>query len=149
VDSAYQRASKSSRISIGGTALAYTSWVVNVTGDDIVTNNFEDFDLATEQAYNEGILGFIGCAGDFGGNWDAHLNPEDLTGATPPGLYPRDDLTGVEFYTSIIDAITPWSFPFMRIRTSSTGADCSGANAVTFTCGYMNQGIFAFPSGSV
>lgn len=137
---------KSSRIVADGEALAYTSWKANVTGDDIDTGNFESYDAATAQAYNEGILGFIGCDGDFGGDWDAHLNPEDLTAATPPGLYPRDDLPDTYFYTSIVDDVF-WFFPYLRIRTSSTGGEIKGA--VTFTAGYKSQGIFTFPTGSV
>lgn len=141
-----QRAMKSSRVEVDGTALAFASWKANVTGDDIETNNFLDYSVVTNQAYNEGILGFIGCDGDFGGDWDAGLNPTDLTAVLPPGLYPRDDLANVSFYTSIVDGVF-WDFPYMRIRTSSTGGDVK--TAVTFTCGYRNQGVFLFPTGSV
>jgi hypothetical protein len=142
----YQRAAKSSRVSVGGTALAFASWSAQVQGDDIVTDNFLSYDEAAAQAYHEGILGFIGCDGSYGGDWDASLNPVDYDAVAPPGLYPRDDLADVEFYTSIVDSITPWSFPYQRIRSSNCGAEVN--NEVTFTAGYKSQGPFSFPTGS-
>ncbi len=142
----YQRAMKSSRVSVDNIALAFASWAANVMGDDIDTGNFESFDITTGHSYNEGILGFIGCSGDYGGDWDANRNPVDLDAATPPGLYPRDDLPNVLFYTSIIDDVL-WSFPYQRIRSANCGGDVK--TEVTFTAGYQNQGIFSFPTGSV
>lgn len=141
-----QRAAKSSKVTVAAASLAFASWAANVTGDDIETNNFLSFDVPTEHAYNEGILGFLGCAGDFGGDWDAGVNPVDLTAATPPGLYPRDDLATVKFYTTTLDPVNVfWDFPFMRIRTSNVGAQVKAQ--ITFTAGYQNQGIFNFPTG--
>jgi hypothetical protein len=141
-----QRAAKSSRVSVDGTALAFASWAANVEGEDIPTENFLSYDAATAQAYGEGILGFLNCSGDFGGDWDAGVNPIDFTAAAPPGLYPRDDLPNTEFYTSIVDGVF-WNFPYLRIRGSNVGAQVKAQ--ITFTANYKNQGVFDFPTGSV
>ena len=142
----YQRAMKSSQVVIGGTALAFASWRANVTGDDLPTRNFESYDAATAQSYDEGIIGFLGCGGDYGGDWDAHLNPIDLTAAAPPGLYPRDDLADIQFVVSQVD-LNEWNFPYQRIISCSNGGDVEGK--VTFTASYKSQGVFDFPTGSV
>lgn len=141
-----QRAAKTSRIITDGETLAFASWNARVEGEDLPTENFTSWDATAEQAYNEGILGFLGCTGDFGGDWDASMNPIDYTAQTPPGLYPRDDLPQTFFYTSIVDDVY-FQFPYLRIRTSEVGANVK--ELVTFSCGYMNQGPFDFPTGSV
>ena len=148
MDFVWQRAAKTSSIEVDGLSLAFASWKANVTAQDLPTNNFLSYDSANGMAYDEGILGFIGCTGDFGGDWDASHNPIDFTGlVTPPGLYPRDDLPNVFFYVSAVDANAQFfEFPYMRIRQSTTGADVKGL--VTFTCSYMSQGAFDFPTSS-
>lgn len=136
---------KSSRVIVDNITLAFADWSAQVTGDDIDTGNFDSYDATTAQAYNEGILGFIGCDGSYGGDWDASTNPCDFTAATPPGLYPRDDLPAVYFYTSIVDDVT-WQFPYQRIRGSNCGGNVK--SEVTFTVSYKSQGIFYFPTGN-
>ena len=144
----WQRAAKSSRVSVGGTALAFSSWSAGVKGTDLVTNNFLSYDAANGEAYDEGILGFLSCGGQYGGDWDASVNPIDFTANTPPGLYPRDNLAEVEFYTSIVDNVS-WAFPYQRIRGCTVGVTEADNAKVTFVVDdYKNQGIFDFPTGS-
>jgi len=142
----YQRAAKSSAIEVDGSKLAFANWQASISAIDLDTTNFQSYDATNGMSYEEGILGVIGCAGNFGGDWDAHDNPIDFTGlVTPPGLYPRDDLPDVFFYTSVVDNVF-FEFPYMRIRESQTGAQIKAL--VTFSCSYKNQGIFDFPTGS-
>lgn len=141
-----QRAAKSSAVVVDGLTLAFASWAANVKGKDLPTNNFRSYDAVTAQSYGEGILGFLDCDGDYGGDWDAGVNPIDLTAVAPPGLYPRDDLPNVQFYTSTVDGVF-WDFDYQRIRGSNV--DGKVEDKITFTCSYMNQGKFLFPTGSV
>ena len=69
----WQRASKSSRVSVGGTALAFASWQAQVKGTDLPTNNFLSYDAANGEAYDEGILGFLHCGGTYGGDYDTGI----------------------------------------------------------------------------
>lgn len=64
----------------------------------------------------------------------------------PPGLYPRDDLATVLFYTSILDNVF-WTFPYIRLRSATNGSDVKGK--VSFNCAGKNQGPFTSPSASV
>ncbi len=141
-----QRAMKSSSVVVGGIALAFASWNADVEGVDLSTNNFLSYDTASGEAYDEGILGFLKCSGQYGGDWDAGVNPVDFTAQAPPGLYPRDDLADIQFYTSVVDVVF-WDFAYQRIRKSSNGGEVNGK--VTFSCGYISQGVFLFPVGSV
>jgi hypothetical protein len=137
-----QRSSKTSRILVEATPLTFASWEVNVTGEDAPTVNFESYDVADDQTYDEGILGPIACALRFGGDWDAGLNPYN----DPPGLYPRDDLANLQFFTSRLDAVF-WFFNYARLRSTTVGAALPGK--VTATAEGRNQGRFLFPAGSV
>lgn len=84
----------------------------------------------------------MGAEGSFGGDWDAGLNAFD----NPPGLYPRDDLALVTFYTSTIDLVD-YFFNYMRVRSVKVGAQA--ADLVTFDVdSWMSQGIFTLPTGS-
>ena len=142
----WQRASKSSRVSVGGTALAFASWQAQVKGTDLSTNNFLSYDAANGEAYDEGILGFLHCSGSYGGDWDASVNPIDFTANTPPGLYPRDNLANVELYTSIVDNVF-WDFPYQRIRGCTVGVSSADDKVTFLVDNYMSQGIFDFPTG--
>ena len=144
----FQRAAKSSSLEVDGKALAFGSWTANIKADNLPTENFTSFNVANGMAYEEGILGFIGCDGDFAGDWDASANPIDFTGlVTPPGLYPRDDLPSTFLYISVVDNTQYFEFPYLRIRGSTVNASVKGL--VTFTAKYMNQGIFDFPTSSI
>lgn len=136
-----QRAGKASQVLANGTALAFASWQANVKGTDLVTTNFESYDLATDTTYGEGILGDLNCDLSFGGDWDAAENPLD----DPPGLFPRDNLPNLEFVVNQTDA-NFWSFHYARLRNCSSNAKWDGK--VEFTCDGHNQGVFAFPLGS-
>lgn len=139
----YQRASKASQVTVGGTSLAFSSWKADVDGQDTETTNFESYVLASDTTYREGILGPIVCNITFGGDWDAALNPlED-----PPGLYPRDDLANLAFVVNRTDA-NFWDFPYARLRSAGSGAS-DVSSAISFDCGGMSQGPFVFPLGSV
>jgi len=143
IGTGYQRAAKTARIGVGGAFLTFSSWNLPLTGEDLVTTNFESYNVPAGQTYREGILGDIGVdGGNFGGDWDAHFNPL----GTPPGLYPRDDLANVVMYTSRLDVIL-WTFPYWRVRSSTNGAAMGGK--VTFQVGGNSQGPFTWPTGSV
>jgi hypothetical protein len=137
-----QRAAKTSRVIVGADNLTFASWSANVTGEDFPTVNFESYDAATDQTYDEGILGPLTCEIKFGGDWDAGDNPYD----DPPGLFPRDDLAGVQFQESRLDGVG-WDFPYIRVRSAENGAEIKGK--VLFSVGGKNQGPFTFPSGSI
>lgn len=139
-----QRASKTARILIAAQALTFASWRVEMRGEDASTVNFESFNVAAGQTYDEGILGAISADLNFGGDWDAGTNPL----GTPPGLYPRDDLASLSFYTSRLDAIL-WSFAYARLRGASNSAENPSNGKVAFACTGKNQGPFTFPTGSV
>lgn len=114
-----------------------------MTGEDLITTNFESFNVPVQQTFREGILGDIGVDNaTFGGDWDAGTNPL----GTPPGLYPRDDLASLSMYTSRLDAVL-WSFPYFRVRTATVGAAIN--QKVTFSSGGSSQGPFTWPTGSV
>jgi hypothetical protein len=137
-----QRAAKTSRVLIGAQALTFASWEVTLNGEDYDTTNFESYNAIAGQTYGEGILGPVECDLKFGGDWDAGPNPL----GSPPGLYPRDDLQNVYFYTSRIDMVF-WTFPYVRIRSSVNGGEVRGK--VTFNTSGKSQGPFTFPTASI
>ena len=137
-----QRAGKTTRVGVGGTFLTFASYEVTLEGEDYPTVNFESYNVAQGQTFDEGILGPLSSSIRFGGDWDAGTNPL----ANPPGLYPRDDLATVVFYTSRIDNIF-WNFPYIRLRNATNSAEVRGK--VAFNCSGRNQGIFTYPAGSV
>lgn len=137
-----QRAGKESRILVGSQALTWASWEVAMSADDLPTVNFESYDLATLESYDEGLHGPLGAELSGGGDWDAGTNPL----GSPPGLYVRDDLGTTSFFPSRIDAV-PWIFTFIRVRSATVGTEVTGK--VSFRFGGRNQGKFTWPTGSV
>jgi hypothetical protein len=137
-----QRAGKTSRILVGTTPLAFSSWENTVTKEDYGTVNFESYNVVAGDTYDEGIGGPIACSSRAGGDWDAGTNPL----GNPPGLYPRDELAQLAMFVSRLDA-TEWLFPFFRVRSSVNGTDVRGK--VSFNFSGMNQGPFSWPTGSV
>lgn len=140
-----QRAGKTSRVNIGGVAgnnLTFASWECTLEGEDYSTVNFESYNVAQAQTFDEGILGPLSASIRFGGDWDAGKNPVQ----DPPGLYPRDDLASLNLYTSRLDNIS-WAFPYVRLRNATNSAEVKGK--VAFNCSGRNQGVFTFPAGSV
>ncbi len=127
---------------VGADTLAFSSWKADVSGKELETTNFNSYVLASDTSFEEGILGTLGCATSFGGDWDAGDNPLD----DPPGLFPRDDLADVKYVVNQTDA-NFWDFAYMRLRTASSGAN-SANDKITFECSGMNQGPFIFPIGS-
>ncbi len=145
-----QRAGKTARVAVSGTALSFASWENNMTGEDLPTVNFNSYNVAAGQTFDEGILGVLSCESRFGGDFDAGYNPLGSPPgfAAPPGLYPRDDLLAVTMLPSALAAdggIGSWSFPFMRLRSATNSAEVRGK--VTFNCSGKNQGPFTFPTG--
>jgi hypothetical protein len=136
-----QRASKTSRVLVGATALTFSSWEAAMNYEDFPTTNFESFNVIKGESFDEGIGGTLGCDLRFGGDWDAGTNP-----LGPPGLFPRDDLASLSFFTSRLDAIL-WSFAFARLRSATNSAQIG--QKVAFNCGGKSQGNFNFPTGSV
>jgi hypothetical protein len=131
-----QRAGKNSRINVGATRIVGQRWNVTWKGDDLDTVNFESGGL------EEGILGIEGLEWSMAGDWDAGTNPFD----DPPGLYPRDDLAGLEFYENVTDNVG-WDLTYARVRSATNGAEVRGK--VSFEASGMSQGSFTPPAGSV
>ena len=115
---------------------------MNLVGDDLDTVNFESYNAAAGQTFDEGILGVYNAAIKFGGDWDAGTNPFD----DPPGLFPRDNLAGVQFQESRLDLVG-WAFGYIRLRTANNSAVVRGK--VEFNVDGKNQGPFNLPAGSV
>ena len=136
-----QRAAKTSRILTDGNALTFASWNVDEDAQDLDTVNFESWNTARAETYDEGLYGVLGAKIRFGGDWDASANPFD----SPPGLYIRDDLSNTFFYESRIDSVF-YEFPYIRLRGTSNGAEVRGK--VLFSCSGMNQGPYDRPTGS-
>lgn len=136
-----QRAAKTSRVLVGSTPLTFASWESVMTGQDLVTTNFESYNVANANTFDEGIVASIGADVKFGGDFDAGNNPLGV-----PGLYIRDDLANTQFYTSRLDVVF-WNFPFLRIRSSTNGGDVGGK--VTFSTSGKSQGVFSYPVASV
>jgi hypothetical protein len=134
-----QRAAKTSRVNVQGVDLAFASWGVKWTGEDLKTTNFlSTLNVAPFRCFDEGILGPEECALDFGGDWDAGNTP---TG-NPPGLFPRDDLGPVVFFQSRGDAGS-WAYPLMRVRAANSGGEIRGK--VPFTTSGFSQGVWTNP----
>lgn len=147
----YQRATKTAQILINSVALNWASWQVTITGQDIVTVNFGSYVASPGggwqegQTFDEGILGAMSSQQTWGGLWDAHANP--LT--NPPGLYPRDNLSTIDFVVNRTDT-TQFEWPYMRIRAVGARADNVASGAVGFDVqDSKNQGNFTFPTISV
>lgn len=138
----YQRAGKTSRIVVTGVPLAYSSWEVNEKTTDLDTMNFESYNVAAAESFGEGIHDGVECDLRGAGDWDAHAAPF----GSPPGLYVRDDLANLLYYTSRIDNVF-WTFPFARLRSATNGAEVK--NKVTFSFSGMSQGPFTPPTVSV
>jgi hypothetical protein len=147
----YQRAAKLSRVLVNTTPLTFASWEAVLNGDDLNTTNFESYYTPTTNSspntFDEGILGVIGADLRFGGDWDAHFVPV----GNPPGLYPRDDLTNLQFYTARVPGTqapeAAWAFGYARLRSATNGGTVK--DKVTFQCSGKNQGYFAYPASSV
>lgn len=131
------RSAKNSRVAVGGTAMKKSTWELTLRGDDLDTTTFES--LGIEQ----GTIGIVGIDWSMGANWDAQANNLD----NPPGLYPRDDLGDVKFYTNTVDNVF-WDLPQSRVLSSKNGAEVRGL--VTFsTDGKLNGAGYSNPTGSV
>lgn len=137
-----QRSAKTSRVLVGAQALTFASWKAAMTGEDLSTVNFESYNTVAAETFDEGIYGPLKCDINFGGDWDAGTDPY----GTPPGLYIRDDLANLYFYTSRIDVVF-WTFTYARLRSTENSGDV-GAKVI-FNCAGMNQGRFIYPTGSV
>lgn len=116
--------------------MKHSKFDVDYTTNDLDTVNFES------SGYGEGISSILDASLSFGGDWDAGANPYD----NPPGIYPRDDLPNLRFYTNVSDGQN-WLFTYARLRSARNGSEVRGK--VTFEASGMNQGSFTAPSGSV
>lgn len=127
----HQRSGKNARIKCGanGDALRNNTWNVNETADMLDTVNFESGE------FDEGVTGIRAAEWSMRGAWD---NSRKQIG-DPPGIYPRDDLVSLIFYTNTSDNVS-WTFPFARVRSATNGAEVRGL--VTFEGSGMNQGTF-------
>lgn len=137
LNTGWQRSGKNSRIVINGSTLAMARWNVQMRGDDLPTENFESGGL------NEGILGFIGMEYSIAGDWDANLLPFDT--ASPPGLYPRDDMGPMSIYENVADG-TSYDFLYARVRSATNGAEAKGK--VSFDASGMSNGDVTLPGGT-
>lgn len=135
-----QRAAKTSRVQVGAQFLTFASWEANVTKAEALTTNFESYNTANADTYEEGIAGVLSCAFRFGGAWDAAAKP---FGAAP-GLYPRDDLQTVNLLLSRLDGTTYWNFPYARVRGCTNSGSVEGLVLFNVTDA-KNQGVFSLP----
>lgn len=131
------RAGKGSRVIVEAVVLNKSAWDLTFQGDDLDTSTFEG------GGFDQGTIGIQGVDWNMGANWDASAN--NLT--DPPGLYPRDDLGDVKFYTNLADAIF-WDLSSNRVLSSKNGAEVKGL--VTFSStGKMNGASLTKPTGNV
>jgi hypothetical protein len=77
-----------------------------------------------------------------GGNWDASANPFD----SPPGIYIRDDLLNLYFYTNTTDNVF-WLLSQARVLSCRNGAQVRGL--VTYQFSGKSNGGYTQPTGSV
>jgi hypothetical protein len=134
-----QRAGKNSRVTIAATNLKLASWKATWRGDDIDTTNFES------SGADQGTIGIIGTDWTVSGLWDAGVNFYD----SPPGLYPRDDLGALKFYTNVTDNVYH-SLATNRVISAENGAEVK--QAVNFSASGKAQGCVmsgSIPMGSV
>ena len=134
-----QRAAKTSRVQVGAQNLTYASWEANCTVTELTTVNFESYNVADDETYDEGIRGVLSCAFRFGGSWDAATRPFQAA----PGLFPRDNLASVSLITSRTDGIA-WSFTYARIRGVTNSGAVDGLVLFNVTDA-KNQGRFTLP----
>ncbi len=113
------------------------NWKATYKGDDLDTTNFESVGL------EQGTIGVIVIEWSLGGDWDANINAFD----SPPGLYPRDDLGSVKFFSNVADNVG-YSIPANRVLSAEHGAEVKGK--VTFSSSGKSQGSGTLvPTGSV
>ncbi len=134
-----QRAAKGSRWAVGATNMRAGSWDCTRKADDLDTVNFES------AGEDQGTTGVNSTDWSGKGNWDAQQNMFDPAGSQPPGLYPRDDLLNLKFFTNLIDNVF-WLIGQARVLSAKNGAEVKGL--VTFdTSGKSNGGV-TLPTGS-
>lgn len=131
-----QRAGKGSRIGINNVAQVLGRWSAESTKEEHDTTSFES------GGFSEAIVGIDQANVTLAGDWDAGANFYD----DPPGIYPRDDLAAVKFFTSISDNIF-WDFTYLFIRSASNSAEVRGK--IAFEASGRNQGSYFLPAGSV
>lgn len=130
----HKRSGKNARVSVGGTPLNHATYNVTWRGDDLDTTDFEDGGVET------GIIGVEVAEWECGGDWDAGTNALD----DPPGLYPRDDLEDLAFFTSQSDGVFT-GIDVARVLSSRNGAQVRGK--VTFTANGKSNGDWTPPTG--
>ena len=131
------RAGKNSRVTVESTNLTKSKWDLTLRGDDIDTTNFESGGVG------QGTIGIADVEWNFGGLWNAA--EDDLV--DPPGLFPRDNLGAIFFYTNLLDNIF-WELPINRVLSSRNGAEVR--QGVTFeTSGKLNGAPFTLPGGGI
>lgn len=129
------RSGKTGRTKVGSQTLTHKQWSTRYHGVRLGVENFES------NGWNEGLIGFRGLDWTLGANWDATKNPLD----DPPGLYPRDNGTSMQLYTSTSDDKS-WSIPFWLCEESTISVDATGL--VTFDAKGQSQGEVTPPTGS-
>ena len=123
----HMRAGKNARVQVAGTNLRRSNWRYTYRADDLDTSNFEG------NGWEQGTIGLLLIEWSLSGDWDAQ-NPDF---ADPPGLFPRDNLGDVKFYSNVSDAgIT--DVPANRVLSAENGAEVRGK--VTFSASGKSQG---------
>ena len=131
-----QRAGKGSRVQVTAINLNMVEWTFEAKGDDLDTTNFES--AGNEQ----GTIGIIVADFQVRGDWDAGRNPYD----SPPGIYPRDDLSALKFYENVTDNIFH-SVSIARLLSTRNGSQVRGKVTFEFS-GKSNSG-FTLATGSI
>lgn len=129
------RAGKNSRVVVEATNLTAANWRVTRRGDDLDTTNFES------AGQEQGLIGVEVSDWSLGGDWDSAQNRF----TDPPGLFPRDDLGEIQFYTNLADADFH-NITDNRVLSAENGAEVRGK--VTFSASGKSQGAGATLPGS-
>ena len=81
----------------------------------VTIRNFESL------GWDQGTIGIVSIDQTYGGFWDAAVPPY----ATPPGIYPRDNLLNLQFFTNVADACD-WLFPVSRVLSAKNSSEVRG-----------------------
>lgn len=118
------------RISINGTNLNLTKWVIDPQSANIKTTNFESsFNTdSTPQMCEESIQGILSTKIDFSGSWDLGQPPT----TNPPNLRPGNQLANSNLYISKNNNKF-FSFPLINVLEFKTSNDVEGKVNVDFS----------------
>lgn len=126
---------KTSYFSVGGTTYHSGGWTVDVSVDDLRTDNTAD------AGYANRIAGVKDLKATVEMNWDASLNPFD----SPPALKVGATISTTKLYLQ--GASGPyWSIPSALVISTPMESKVGSVTKITFTI--ANKGTFTEPTGT-